>query len=200
TWTISVFVILGLHALIEYPLSYAYFLGLLTVVTSISGGSWRVGRRLTATALTIGLAAWGGLVLAELHRDYQLLEFALATGKRQAQLPQAKSALLDIPPGSLLSPWVATTACVSLDPLQVSVSDGLAVCGVAMHFAPTIESGVNAAVLKWRAGLTDEARDSLHRLRIATGYDRGGVERRLDGLILRDEKLVVLRQKQNGPE
>lgn len=192
-WAVSVFVILGLHALIEYPLSHTYFLGLLAVVAGAFGGPIRIGQRLTPLALSLGLIVWGGVALAELKRDYRLLEFALAPGKPTELLMQTqRSALLRIPSDSWLSPWVATTACASLDPLQVSVKDGLAVCGVAMHFAPSIDSGVNVAVLQWRAGHLDEARDLLRRLKNATSYEPDGVERRLDGMINRDETLTGL--------
>lgn len=192
-WSISVFVTLSLHALIEYPLSHAYFLGLLAVVAGVFGRTRRIGQRLAPVALSLGLIVWGGLALAEMKRDYRLLEFALVAGKQPELLAQAQSAVLRIPPDSLLAPWVATIACVSLDPLQVDVNDGMAVCRVAMHFAPTVESGVSTAVLQWRSGKTDEARDLLRRLRNVAQYDRGGVESRLAGLVLRDERLVVLR-------
>lgn len=192
-WAISVFAILGLHALIEYPLSHTYFLGLLAVVAGAFGRSIQIGQRLAPMALSLGLIVWGSLALAEVKRDYRLLEFALAAGNQPELLTQAQSALMRIPPNSLLTPWVATTACVSLDPIQVPVSDGLAVCRVAMRFAPSVESGVNAAVLQWRAGRNNEARDQLRRLRAATLYDQGGVDRRLDGLIVRDEMLAGLR-------
>lgn len=193
-WAISVFAILGLHALIEYPLSYAYFLGLLAVVAGAFGRHRQVGQRLTPVALTLGLVIWGGLALAEVKRDYRLLEFALGAGKQPERLAQAQTALMRIPPSSLLSPWVATTACASLDPLKVSIGDGLAVCRIAMKFAPTVESGVNTVVLQWREGDVDGARVALHRLRLATAFQPGGADARLAGLAFRDERLAVLRR------
>ena len=191
-WAAAVLAILGLHSLIEYPLWHTYFLGLLAIVAGAFGVGRQVGRRLAPVALTLGLLAWGGLTLVELQRDYKLLETALALGKQPATLPQAQAALLRIPQTSLLSPWVNTTACVSLDPLRVPLDDGLAVCRIAMSFAPTVESGVNAAVLQWRAGDIDGARSLLRRLKRASLYAPGGIGALLAKLAARDARLGEL--------
>jgi len=118
-------------------------------------------------------------MLTETRRDYRHLETSLALGKQPEWLAQSQALLLKIPADSLFFPWVATTACVSLDPLTVPIADGLAVCQVAMNFAPTVESGVNAAVIRWRGGQESEATQLLRRLRLATSYQPGGVDARL---------------------
>jgi hypothetical protein len=194
TWAIAIFLILCLHGLIEYSLWYSYFFGLLAVVAGAFGSVRQVGQRLAPVALTLGLLLWGGLTLVELRRDYKLLETSLALGKQPAMLALAKDALLRIPQTSLLSPWVNTTACVSLDPLQVAVKDGLAVCRIAMHFAPAVESGVHQALLQWRAGDADGARTLLRDLRLAMHYNAGGVDALLVKLAARDARISELFQ------
>lgn len=191
-WALAIFCILGLHALIEYPLSYAYFLGLLAVVAGAYGAVRQVGQRLASVALSLGLVLWGCLAMAELRRDYRSLESALAVGRQAAGLPAAKAALLGIPAYSLLSPWVSTTACISLDPLQVEVADGLAVCRIALRFAPTVECGVNQAVLLFRQGDVDGALMLARSLRRATHYNPRGVDSLLHRLAMRDERLGML--------
>lgn len=192
TWAIAIFLILCLHGLIEYPLWYSYFFGLLAVVAGAFGPVRQVGQRLAPVALTLGLVLWGSLTLVELRRDYKLLETSLALGTQPTMLAQAKAALLRIPQTSLLSPWVNTTACVSLDPLQVAVEDGLAVCGIAMHFAPAVESGVHQALLQWRAGDADGARKLLRDLRLVMHYNTGGVDALLVKLAARDARISEL--------
>ncbi len=172
-WAAAIFAILGLHSLIEYPLWHTYFLGVLVVVAGAFGARREVGWRLAPVALTIGLLAWGSLSLIELKRDYELLETALLLGKRPATLPLARAALLRIPRTSLLTPWVDTTACVSLDPLRVPLNDGLAVCNIAMRFAPTAESGVNMAILLRRDGDLVGARELTRRLKRISQDDPG---------------------------
>jgi hypothetical protein len=191
-WAISVFAILGLHSMIEYPLWHSYFLGLMAVVAGAFGNTREVGRRLAPLALTLGLVAWGSLHLIELRRDYRQIELSLALGAKAAQLPQAAAALLRVPKDSLLTPWVQTIACVSLDPLQVSVVDGLAVCRPVMAFAPGIESGVHMAVLLWRTGDIAAADGLMHQLRSSSGYDPEGVSLRLAPLVSREPRLEAL--------
>ncbi|MCX7145993.1 MAG: Wzy polymerase domain-containing protein [Sulfuritalea sp.] len=191
-WACGVVAILGLHSMIEYPLWHSYFLGLLALVAGAFGVSRPIGRRLTSVVLVVAVVAWGGLSLMELRRDYWLLESALALGKQPATLAPAQAALLRIPQTSLLSPWVSTTACVSLDPLEVPLNDGLAVCRVAMGFAPTIESGVNMVVLLWRSGDTLGARKLLRGLRQVSRDNPGGIDALLTLLTARNTQLGEL--------
>ena len=188
-WAISAFAVLGLHSMIEYPLWHSYFLGLLAVIAGAFGNNREVGRRLAPVALTLGLLVWGSLNLYELRRDYKSIELSLALGAKAATVPQATAALLRVPQGSLLTPWVQTIACVSLDPLRVSVDDGLAVCRPALAFAPGIESGVNMVVLLWRSGDTTAADGLLRRLRRSSAYDPNGVDARLTPLVAREPRL-----------
>jgi len=191
-WGLSVVAILGMHALLEYPLSHAYFLGLLVVAVAVFDTSIQTFRFRLAPLVVGGLIAWGGLMMHQVKRDYGLLELALATGKKPEMLDLSRSALLHIPGDSLLAPWVSTTACVSLDPLQVPVKDGLAVCRVAMYFAPTVESGVNTVVLLWRVGNLEAAEGALRRLRLATAYHSGGADRLVAGYAARVTRLIEL--------
>jgi hypothetical protein len=162
------------------------------LVAGAFGASRQIGRRLTSIVLVVGLTAWGALGLVELRRDYRLLETALALGKQPATLPQAQATLLRIPQASMLSPWVSTTACVSLDPLRVPTDDGLTVCRVAMTFAPTNESGVNMAVLQWRSGDAPGAKELLRRLRQASRNNPRGIDALLATLTARDARIGEL--------
>lgn len=154
-WAAAIVGMLGLHSMIEYPLWHTYFLGLIAVVAGAFGGRRRVGTRLSAVALTVGLIAYGSWTLLDLRRDYARLELALGSND--------KAALLSISKDSLLTPWVQTTACVSLDPDRVVLDDGLAVCEAAMKFAPTPQTGKNLAALLRRNGRHTEADDLLRR-------------------------------------
>lgn len=190
-WAIGTMAILGLHSLIEYPLMHAYFLGLLAVVAGVFGSAWRLGRRLAPVALTIGLVLWGGVMLAEVRRDYRWLETALALGEQPATLSLAQANLLRISSSSLMSPWVNTTACVSIDPLAVSLHDGLAVCSVAMHFAPTVETGINASILHWRYGNPLKAQKIFENLEVAS--------KQYGSQVFKDSLLAALKRTEDSP-
>lgn len=187
-WSAAVVGMLASHSMIEYPLWHAHFLGPLAFIVGAFGSGRRFGSRASAAVLAGALVASGAWTLHELRRDYVRLELALGTGITQ---PTAKAALLGIPQASLLAPWVQTTACVSLDPLRVSLADGLTVCNAAMAFAPTPETGVNIAVLLLREGRTTAAEDLLRRTRRASPNRNIGAL--LDPLVAQDERIQVLR-------
>jgi len=191
-WAAGMFAIFGLHSMVEYPLWHSYFLGLLAMIAGAFGGGRAIGRRLAPVALCLGLVIWGALHLAQLRRDYRQIELALSLGARPATMPQAGVALLQVPPTSPLMPWVNAMACASLDPLKVAVADGLAVCREAMVFAPGVETGVNFAVLQWRAGNAAAAREQLDRVRRASQYDQGGLDGLMDQLAAREPGLGAM--------
>lgn len=166
-WAAAMLGIPCLHSMIEYPLWYTYFLGLLAVMAGTYGARREVGQRLAPVVLTLGLLLWGGWTLVEIRQDYAKLETSLALGRQPWSMPLARTTLLSISSQSLLAPWVDTTACVSLDPLQVGVSDGLTVCRIAMNFAPCVICAVHTTLLTWRAGDPATARELLRRLRRA---------------------------------
>lgn len=191
-WAAAMMVMLGLHSMIEYPLWHTFFLGPLALVAGAFGSDRRSGGRLAPAALALGLLAWGSLTLVDLRRDYAQLELAISLGGQPATVPRAKAALLRVPPASLLAPWVGTTACVSLDPLRVAVADGLAVCRVAITFAPCLVCGTNMAALLWRAGDATEARDLLRRLKRASAHNPGELDAALAPLASRAASLGAL--------
>lgn len=192
-WAATVLIILCLHSMIEYPLWYSYFLGLLAVVTGAVGQPRAIGKGLAPVALVIGVLIWGTLTLLQVRRDYAQLELAHAMGGRPSAIAQASEALQHIPATSLLAPWVAATVCVSLDPLRVPVADGQSVCLIALSFAPTIECVVNAAVIQWRAGDGAGARELLQKLRRATRqFGAEKLDSLTASLIARDPRLKTL--------
>lgn len=180
-WAAAVVVMLGAYSMIEYPLWYSFFLGPLAIVAGAFGGDHGRGGRLAPVALTLGLLALGMLALTDLRRDYLGIERAIALGTRPADLPEAKAALLSVPQTSLLAPWIATTACMSLDPRSVGVDDGLAVCRVAVAFSTQHQCGANLAVLLWRAGEDAAARDLLRRLKRSARHDPAELDDLLPG-------------------
>lgn len=155
-WAAAIVGMLGLHSMVEYPLWHAYFFGPFAFVAGAFGGGRRFGSRASAAVLASALVLYGAWTLHDLRRDYARLEVALGSGD--------KTALLAIPQTSLLTPWVQTTACVSLDPARVLPDDGLAVCEAAMKFAPTPEAGANLAALLRRVGKEYDASDLLRRI------------------------------------
>lgn len=156
-WAASVFAVIGLHSLIEYPLWHAYFLGPLALVAGAFGrGPVLAMRNRVAMAIALGVMAWGTLLMLQVGRDNRLIELALATGQRMGNLERAKEVLLTVPRNSLLAPWLNSIACLSMDPLTVDIADGLTVCNASKSTAPEV-AALQTVVLLWRAGRFVEA-------------------------------------------
>ena len=155
-WIWAVALVLGVHSMLEYPLWYAFFLGVTAVVLGLGephtlrlqlGQSGRIGR-----LLLVGLLALAWFVAGQLVRDYMVLENFLAFRYRymhaSAELNrQAKDALLEIHRGSLLAQYVelglARTISVDTDRL----ADKFAVNSRAMRLFPIDDVTYRQAML-----------------------------------------------------
>lgn len=79
-WGFTVLLVLGIHSMLEYPLWYAYFMGIAAILLgALDGGTYRLelrglGRLSVAAILLLGIVS-----LAQLQQGYQRLERALAS-------------------------------------------------------------------------------------------------------------------------
>jgi O-antigen ligase len=155
-WIFAIVLVLGVHSMVEYPLWYAFFLGVAAVVLGL--GEPRVlplrlgqGRR-TGRLLLVGVLALGWLVTGQLFGDYLVLENFLAFRYRyvhaSAELNRrAKDALLEVHRGSLLAQYVelGLARTISVDPDHLA--DKLAVNGRAMLQFPIDDVTYRQAML-----------------------------------------------------
>ncbi len=155
-WIWAIVLVLGVHSMLEYPLWYAFFLGVAAIVLGLGeprtlplrlGQGGRAGRLLLA-----GLLALGWLATGQLFGDYLVLENFLAFRYRyvhaSAELNrQAKEALLEVHRGSLLAQYVelGLARTISVDPDHLA--DKLAVNGRAMLQFPIDDVTYRQAML-----------------------------------------------------
>ena len=122
-WAYSLLAVLSLHSLLEYPLWYAYFLGLFAVLAGmLDDTSWKIGlgRPVAASMLLLG-----GLSLYQMIGDYQkIVEATTKTRGEQliAFFEREKEALIRIGPYSVMHPY----AELALTPMIEINSDHLA--------------------------------------------------------------------------
>jgi len=144
-WIWAVALVLGVHSMLEYPLWYAFFVGVAAVVLGLGEPRTlrvRLGRNArTAQLLLVASLALGWFAAWELVHDYMVLENFLAFRYRymhaSAELNrQAKDALLEVHRGSLLGQYVelGLARTISVDPDKLA--DKLAVNGRAMRLFP----------------------------------------------------------------
>jgi O-antigen ligase len=191
-WVLALAAVLAIHSMVEYPLWYAFFLGVAAVVLGL--GEQRTLELAVADARLrrVRLAVWsmlllGGLVLVQVVRDYLMLENFLAFRYRYLHASveldrQARDMLVDLHRTSLLSPWVelglARTIHVSADGL----ADKLTVNSRAMRAFPIDDVVYRQAMLLALAG-QEEAADRQWERAVAS----------FPGL--RDSALLVLRRR-----
>ena len=139
-WLLSLLGVLGLHSLSEYPLWYAYFLGIAAVAFGIGERvTHRVEKKHAAqvgfgTALVVG---W--LSTASLIRNYYVLEVSLFPSAQKAtpaEIERTNRALLSVH-GSLLTPYVELAFARALDLDSDKLDRKLEFSARVMRFAPT---------------------------------------------------------------
>jgi O-antigen ligase len=167
-WVLALASVVGIHSMLEFPLWYAFFLGVAAVVLGLGEHRTLEWSAANGRLRRMRLAFWsilllGGLVFVQVVRDYLLLENFLAFRYRylhaSAELNrQAKDMLLELHRSSLLSPWVelglARTIHVSADGL----ADKLAVNTRAMRAFPVDDVVYRQAMLLALAGEEEQAR------------------------------------------
>jgi O-antigen ligase len=191
-WLLALAAVLAVHSMVEYPLWYAFFLGIAAIVLGL--GEQRTlelsvaGGRLRRTRLALcSMLLLGGLVFVQIVRDYVLLENFLGFRYRYVHATvelskQAADMLVELNRTSLLRPWVqlglARTIHVSADGL----ADKLTVNSQAMRAFPIDDVVYRQAMLLALAGEDEAARRQWDRA--VTSFPG-----------LRDSALLVLRRR-----
>ena len=141
-WCGAVLGIGGVHALLEYPLWYSYFLGpaaLLLGATDSGRAISLAGRRV---AVYLALAAVAGVsILASLRIDYSVIEAAsqqpLAAHPDREQAWQiSMERLIRLHKESLLSPWALLAFAELAEPSRRQAQDRVTLCESGIRFAP----------------------------------------------------------------
>lgn len=172
-WLLALAAVLAVHSMVEYPLWYAFFMGIAAIVLglgeqrtlelSVAGGRLRRARLALWSMLLLG-----GLVFVQIVRDYLLLENFLGFRYRYVHATvevgkQAAEMLTELNRTSLLTPWVqlglARTIHVSADGL----TDKLTVNSQAMRAFPVDDVVYRQAMLLALAGEDEAARRQWDR-------------------------------------
>lgn len=153
--------VIGIHALLEYPLWYAHFLALAAIALAIGDGHcFPLPAAPRHRTLLLAIAALGITVLVMLRSDYLRLE-AAAQGRSADGAPLAGETqhadLVTIYRDSLLRPWAVLQFAAHM-PIDVRDSDGrLAIVREATHFSPIRQAVFKQAMLLQIAGDTAAA-------------------------------------------
>lgn len=167
-WMAACLTVLAIHSNLEYPLWYAFFLG---IAALLAGAGSRTNRKLDLSArapyAVAAILALGVLCLYNLHHDYSLLEDTL-NHRLDARSPdelnrRVEENMTSLAKGSMLLPYV------DLASAYLMVDDGealpikLATCERAQRFSASRDVVFKCAHLLALAGRDDEARLALRR-------------------------------------
>lgn len=139
-WLLVLLTILALHSMLEYPLWYAYFLGIAAVL--LGAGEHRFLRWKSEQVVrvgSIGLLVVGWLSAASLIHNYYRLEVALFPQPGTATTAQRERAHRDLLSvhGSLLTPYVELALARALDLDTQNLDRKIEFSARVMRFAPT---------------------------------------------------------------
>jgi len=176
-WALATLGILGLHSLVEYPLWFAYFLGIAALLLGMfSSRNWTVVADWKMRALVVAAGGSGIFLLLFYAADYRTIESmvydppqtkTMITGHDSA----GKEALLEVYQRGLFARYVELNQPGWVVKDAAPLADKLLLSRRAISFAPNQEITYRHAILLAANGDTNE---SLKMLRLALAiYPQG---------------------------
>ena len=176
-WLLAVLSIIGIHSLLEFPLWYAYFLGMAALLLGAGARRAIVARspELVRAIVAASILA-GGVHLVAVLSAYREFERLVFLPEAHASRPQDDKAFAGAIAGlyrePLLIPYLDLAVAYGLEVNEDKLPEKLALAGRAAHFAPVADVAYRYALLLAMAGERDKALAQLERaLRVypATG-------------------------------
>jgi O-antigen ligase len=167
-WLLCVLAIVGMHSLLEFPLWYAYFLGIAALLLGAGGRPGLVfrfsgtARAVVATAIVAGCVTLGAVMTA--YREFERLVFLPeALAARPADDAAFARAIAGLYREPLLVPYVELAIAYGVEVNEDRLGDKLALTGRAVHFAPVGVVAYRHALLLAMAGEREQALAQLDR-------------------------------------
>jgi O-antigen ligase len=189
-WLLALLCVIGIHSLLEYPLWYAYFLGVAALLLGLGAERVFVLRLAGTARAVVGLgiiAGWLNLIgVLSPYREFERLVFS-----SEQRIPPAAAeqdfarALANVHREPLLVPYVELAVTYAITPSKEKLTEKLELTTRAMHFAPVDVVVYRQALLLALAGSGEAARAQLERsLRVYPG-ERAAVVAELENLARR---------------
>ena len=194
-WVLSAVAVLGVHSMLEYPLWYAYFLGIAAVLLGVSeSAAIRIGNRTGGRLVQALILLLGWMAAANIYQDYRTLQSLHRVQSRTAGTDgrSTTDVLLELQQHSLFTPFVelALSRLIALNREQLE--DKLVVNGAAMHFAPAADVVYRQAVLLALDGQEDAAHAQWDRSVANYPGNRAGVIEVLEAMSSSDARVSDL--------
>ena len=178
-WMAAVLGVLGLHSMLEYPLWYAYFLGVAAVALGAAESEPPAyntpgGRIILCAAVLLGAVAF-----ANVYRDYRTLQALQETGRQSAAAPGSGDAgvrlLVAMQRTSLFAPFIEFALARRMLLNREHLDDKIVLNQRAMRFQPSNDFAYRQALLLAMAGDVDGMRAQWNLAVANYPNDRGEV-------------------------
>ena len=196
-WLCAVLAILGIHSMLEYPLWYAYFLGIAAVSFGVSETVVvKVGDRSRGRLVLVPMLLLGCMAAANVYQDYRTLQ-SLQRMRSQSSgaIPQSGEStvavLLDMQHHSLFAPFVELALSRLMVLNREQIDDKLTLNGLVMRFAPSADVVYRQAILLALKGEQAAARSQWDLAEANYPLDRGGVIQVMESVAAGGEKSVA---------
>jgi O-antigen ligase len=179
-WLWATLGVFAVHSLLEYPLWYAYFLGIAALLLGLCPSPAltprlaRFGRAVAASAMLVGAAN-----LAFLWSDYRVFEGAVRPTMAQLRDARFVDTILRVHRNALLTPYVELSMVMPLPANRDDLQRRLALNQRVIRFTPQPVLVYRQTLLLALADRTAEARALLTAARLAYPVAPAGFEQRL---------------------
>ncbi|HQS56883.1 MAG TPA: Wzy polymerase domain-containing protein [Gallionellaceae bacterium] len=187
----TVLLVLGIHSMLEYPLWYAYFMGIAAILLGALDNSTyrlemhRLGRLSVAAVLLLGL-----LSLIQLQQGYQRLERSLNSRPKSIEDKSAslrmREELIAVHGMPLLRPYAELFMNNWIEISETELENKLELNERAIKFVPLGTPAYRRAMLLALAGRQEEARVQIERAIWSYPGDFAAQSRELSALAQKD--------------
>jgi O-antigen ligase len=190
-WGYAILAVLGIHSLLEYPLWYAYFIGIAAVMLGIfDTTTYRLELRNIGRASVAMMLVLGAVSLLQAFQDYKHLEHALTlramVARDRSLIPRVQEELMVVHQSSLLGSYAELFIANTMELSAEHLKDKLELNERALHFIPIAPVVYHQA---WLLALSDrpaEARAQLERAIWAYSGDYATAHTELEDLASKD--------------
>ena len=167
-WLFALVAVLGLHSLLEYPLWYAYFLGVAALLLGIAPTAVfaprlaRMGR-----LITLAMVAIGAFNLTTLWADYREFEQVFFTPPGQLQDSDFSETMSRLHRNPVLTPYIELASALPLTVEESDLPQRIFLTERALGFAPLATLVYRQVLLLALADRAPEAQALLIRARRA---------------------------------
>lgn len=167
-WLLATLAVFGIHSMLEYPLWYAYFLGIAALLLGLGGGPHfvprlaRIGRIFAAAVIVVG-----AYNLSILWTDYRQFEGLFRPSSDQFRRADFPAVMMRLHQNALLAPYVELFTAFPSAVAEENLPGRLLLNERVIRFTPVPALIYRQVLLLALAGRVPEAQALLGRVRYA---------------------------------